>query len=973
MKHIKQMTRIITGVVLLLFATCSLAQTKSVTVSGRVLEETDVPAIQATIQLLTLPDSVQAAGVASSSQGFFALPAITPGRYVLKVSYIGFKTLYLPLQLSASLPKKSVGVLTLETDAVMLSEAVITAEAPQVQVVEDTLVYNASAYRTPEGAMLEELVGKLPGAEIDEDGNVKLNGKELKKIMVDGKEFFGGDVKTGLKNLPVDMIEKLKTYDKKSDMARITGIDDGEEEVVLDLTVKKGMKKGWFGNTNLAAGTEERYRANLLMNRFVDQKQLTVKGTQDNVDGQGISGRGANKRGNNGLTAHKSAGVTFATENRKMELGGNVRYNYTDKDVVSSGFTENFLANRNSYSNSNSKQRNKSRALNAEFRWEWRVDSLTTIILRPNLSYSSADNLSRSERGTFKSDPFALVADPNNWLALDKISSGNDPLEEIRINASNNGTMNDNSSISAGTVLQLNRKLNNKGRNIGFRGQFSYSNRDNHQYTQSKTHYFQLKDHLGEDSVLVRNRYVPAPVKNYNYSAQLTYSEPIAKATFLQFSYQFQYRYSESDRRTYDLQSFEEWQLSTSRPDGYEDCLVDSLGKYAEYRYYNHNISTSLRFIRKKYQLSAGVSLQPQHTVLSYKRGKYMIDTVRNVVNFTPNLNLRIRFSKATQLRMTYNGRSSQPGMENLLPIVDNSNPQNIRVGNPGLKPAFTHTMNFTFNTYNAKKQRSLVTHIAYAMTQNSVSNSREYNPETGGWKTTPKNINGDWNATGSLGFNTTLFSKKYTLNTTSNVRYRNNVGYLTTGRGTEAVEEKNTTTNLTLGERLNLAYRNSWLELGVNGNISYSIEKNKLRSQNDQKPYQFSYGSNLQIMMPWKMTFHTNIANQSRRGYTDSSMNRDELIWNAQLSQTFLKGAATVSFEMYDILREQSNISRSLTANGRSVNEYNGVNSYCMLCFIYRLNVFGGKSARGNMRNNRDRDNFDASRGGFGGGRRSF
>lgn len=957
---------------LLLLATGAMAQTKNVTVSGRVLEETGEPAIQATIQLLALPDSVQAAGVASSSQGFFALPAVRPGKYVLKVSYIGFKTRYLPLQLLAQAPRKSVGVLTLESDAVMLSEAVITAEAPQVQVVEDTLVYNAAAYRTTEGAMLEELVEKLPGVEIDDDGNVKINGKALKKIMVDGKEFFGGDVKTGLKNLPVEMIDKLKTYDKKSDMARITGIDDGEEEMVLDLTVKKGMKKGWFGNANVAAGTEERYRANFLLNRFVDKKQFTAKGSLDNVDGQGFGG-GANRRRNNGLTANKSAGVTFATENRKMEMGGNVRYNYTDRDVVSTGYTENFLANRNSYSNSNSKQRNKNMTLNADFRWEWRLDSLTTFIFRPSMSYGDTDNLSRSERGTFKSDPYALVADPNNWLALDKIASADDPLEEIRINASNSGTMNDNSNLSANAVLQLNRRLNSKGRNIGFRGQFGYTNRDNNQYTQSVTHYFQLKNHFGEDSVLIRNRYVPAPVKNYNYSAQLTYSEPIAWATFLQFSYQFQYRYSESDRRTYDLQSFEDWQLSTLKPDGYEDYLVDSLGKYAEYRYYNHNISTSLRFVRKKYQLSVGVSLQPQHTVLSYKRGKYMIDTIRNVVNFTPNLNLRIRFSKVTQLRMTYNGRSNQPSMENLLPIVDNSNPQNIRVGNPGLKPAFTHTMNFTFNTYNAKKQSSIVTHVNYSMTQNSVSNSREYNPETGGWKTTPKNINGDWDASGSFGFNTTLFSKKFTLNTTSNVRYRNNVGYLTTGRGAEAVEEKNTTTNLTLGERLNVAYRNSWLELGVNGNVSYSVEKNKLRSQNNQEPYSFSYGSNLQLMMPWKMTLHTNIANRSRRGYTDNNMNRDELIWNARLSQTLLKGAATVSFEMYDILKEQSNISRSLTANGRSANEYNGVNSYCMLSFIYRLNIFGGKSARGNVRNNRNSDSAGGARGGFGGGRRPF
>ena len=174
----------------------------------------------------------------------------------------------------------------------MLKEAVITAEAPQVVVKEDTLEYNSTAYRTPEGAMLEELVKKLPGAEIDDDGNVKINGKEVKKIMVDGKEFFGGDVKTGLKNLPVNMIDKLKTYDKKSDLARVTGIDDGEEETVLDLKVKKGMNQGWFGNASVAGGTEDRYGSNLMLNRFVDNSQFSLIGSANNVNDQGFSGGG---------------------------------------------------------------------------------------------------------------------------------------------------------------------------------------------------------------------------------------------------------------------------------------------------------------------------------------------------------------------------------------------------------------------------------------------------------------------------------------------------------------------------------------------------------------------------------------------------------------------------------------------------------------------------------------------------------
>lgn len=956
-------------IVLVLLCATSVAaysQTKNISVSGRVLEDTKEPAAQATIQLLSLPDSTYAAGIATSGQGYFKLPNVKPGKYVLKVSYIGFKNKYVPLQLTAAQPEKNLGTLTLDADAIMLAEAVITAEAPQVQVVEDTLVYNSTAYRTPEGAMLEELVKKLPGAEIDDDGNVKINGKDLKKIMVDGKEFFGGDVKTGLKNLPVDMIDKLKTYDKKSDLARITGIDDGEEETVLDLTVKKGMNQGWFGNADAAYGTEDRYLARLMVNRFVDKTRFTLIGSANNVNDQGFSGGGGGPRWrrNNGLTTTKTLGVNFATESSKIELGGSARYNYRDADIISTNFSERFLKNGNSYSNSSSLNKSNNKDFNADFRMEWKPDTLTNIIFRPNVSYGKSGSTSGSESGTFNEDPYNLVPNPNDFLNFDNLQD--DPLKDIRVNATNRASLSASNSLSANATLQVNRKLNNRGRNITFRGRFGYGDNDNDQYTQSETRYYQLLNALGGDSILYRNQYITTPSKNYNYTAQLTYSEPIARATFLQFSYQFQYKYSESDKTTYDLLGFPDWNIDGPLPSGYENHKVDSLGKYAEYRYYNHDASVSLRFIREKYQLSAGMSFQPQHSLLSYKRGEYMIDTARNVFNFSPNIDLRYRFSKVSQLRFMYRGRSSQPSMENLLPIVDNSNPLNIRVGNPGLKPSFTHSMRLFYNTYNAELQRGIISHASFSVTQNSISNSTIYNEQTGGQTTTPQNINGNWSAFGMFGFNTALKNKKYTINTFTNINYANNVSFLY-NQDTKH-DDKNTTTGLTLGERLNGAYRNDWFEFGLNGSFSYTAERNKLRPEDNQGPYTFSYGALTNITMPWKMTLSTNITNQSRRGYTDSSMNRNELIWNAQLSQTFLKGAATVSFEMYDILKQQSNISRSLTADGRSVSQYNGINSYCMLHFIYRLNIFGNKEARQGMGGRRG----PSGHGGFG-GRRPF
>ena len=970
------MKKLLIWTVLLLTATLSTyAQNKIVTVSGRVIEAgTKEPVELAAVQLLSLPDSAQVAGMTTSTQGYFSLSKQIPGKYLLKVSFIGYVTKIIPVQLTANVPAKKMGNIELATDAVMLQEAVVVAEAPQVTVVEDTLMYNSSAYRTPEGAMLEELVKKLPGAEIDDDGNVKINGKDLKKIMVDGKEFFGGDVKTGLKNLPVDMVDKLKTYDKKSDLARVTGIDDGEEETVLDLTVKKGMNQGWFGNADLGAGTKDRYTGRMMLNRFVDKTQFSIIGSANNVNDQGFSGGGGGPRwrSNNGLNATKMLGANFATQTNKLELGGSVRYNFQDADISSINSSERFLQNGNSYSNSNNKNRNKGTNLNADFRMEWKPDTLTNIIFRPNFSYGRTNNASRSESGTFNEDPFNLIVNPNDYLNFDNLSD--DPLKDIRVNATNSASLSKGKSLSGNATLQVNRKLNNRGRNLTFRGVFGYGDNDNDQYTQSETRYYQLLNHLGGDSILYRNQYITTPTRNYNYTAQVTYSEPIAKATFLQFSYQFQYKYSKSDKTTFDLLDYPDWAIGGALPSGYESHAVDSLSKNAEYRYYNHDASVGLRFIRPKYQLNVGMSFQPQNSTLSYKKGDYMIDTTRTVFNFAPNMDLRFRFSKVSQLRFTYRGRSNQPTMENLLPITDNSNPLNIRMGNPGLKPSFAHTMRLFYNTYNAEKQRGIMTHFSFTATQNSISNSTRYNEETGGLITRPENINGNWNAFGMFGFNTALKNKKYTINTFTNVNYQNNVAFLY-NQGTKN-NDRNTSTGLTLGERVTGSYRNDWFEFSLNGSINYTAERNKLRPENNQEPYTYSYGASTNITMPWKMTLATNIANQSRRGYRDSSMNRDELIWNAQLAQSLLKGAATVSFEVYDILRQQSNISRSLSADMRSVSEYNGINSYCMVHFIYRLNIFGSKAAREKMMNSGRRGFGGPGRGpggGFGGGHPRF
>lgn len=901
----------------------------------------------ATVQLLSMPDSTLVSGVVTQKDGSFSLPFSKAGSYCVVASYIGYNSFSKNIYYR-SLPENDIqlGNLKLSFDAIMLDEAVVTAEAPPVKMEEDTVVYNASAYKVTEGAVLEELIEKLPGAEVADDGKIKINGRELKKIMVDGKEFFGGDLKTGLQNLPVELIDQLKTYSKESDMERMTGIDDGDDEVVLDIKFKKGKNKGWFGNLDVAGGTEERYSSKVMLNRFVEDTQHSIIGTANNVDDRNFSNSSrANWKQNNGLISSYNAGYNMAVKNEKLEIGGSVQWRGNDKDIRGINSTERFYSSKSTFSNANNINNSVSGNLKTDWRVEWKPDKLTTILFRPSFTYSYDNNKQNNISGSFNQNPEAVVENP-----ADHIYPGDDVeletvLRDIRINSS----MVDNSSmtnkLNGSASLMINRKIGDNGRNIGFRLGTGINDSDNGRFRDSETTYYRLKDMYGNDSVAYRRQYISTETESRNYSAQITYSEPIAQSAFLQFSYQFLYKKSFSGKSTYDFMHYDGWSLEQELPQGYEAFMIDSLGKDADYKYFNHDISMTVRVIRKKYKLSVGITMQPQKSVLSYRLGEAFMDTTRQVFNFAPKIDFKYRFSKVSQLQFKYYGKSSQPGMEAMLPIEDNSNPLNIRVGNPGLLPSFSHNIRLGMNTYNNEYQRSVIINANASIVQNSISNSTMYNEETGGRITMPKNINGNWNGNLTAGFNTALRNKKFTIHANTSFRYRNSVGYIYESSSKSTM--KNTLSETGITGRLSGVFRNELMELSANSSIGYTFEKNKLYPDNNQEPYTYSYGCSATFNLPWSISIMSGIVNQCRRGYDDDYFNRDELLWNARLSKSFYKGRAILSIEAYDMLAQKSNISRSLNSNVRSITEYNGVNSYVMAHFIYRYNVMGGKKKK--------------------------
>ena len=566
---------------------------------------------------------------------------------------------------------------------------------------------------------------------------------------------------------------------------------------------------------------------------------------------------------------------------------------------------------------------------------------MTWLMFRPRVTYGKTDNGSSSSSFTFNEDP---------ELSTDELVEADDITslvsKEKIINTIVRNTLNRSDNINARGMLLFNRRLGKAGRNVTMRARYTYTNNDSEQLSASQTDYYQTAEEaLASGAVSeILNRYITTPTKTSDYSVRLSYSEPIFKGGFLQFSYDFQYKNSTTDNSTYDMPV--DWEVGQGFIPGQAVFNTD-LSKSAEYNYYNHQAEVQLRWIRQKMRFNVGASFQPQRSTLSYTMGDYSVDTVRTVFNFTPTLDFRYNFSKTSQLRVNYRGRSSQPSMTDLLPITDDTDPLNVKLGNPGLKPEFTNTLRVFYNTFNTEKQRGMMTHFSFQNVMNDISNRRTYDETTGGYRTMPENISGNWNLFGVLGTNTALKNKKYTINTFTMARYNNIVSYMSAGE-TLADTDKNKTRQLVMSERLRGTYRNDWWEISLNGSLTYNHSRNSFQEQSNMDTYQFSYGASTNVRLPWNMSIATDISQNSRRGYTDASMNRNELLWNAQISQDFLKSnAATVSVQFYDILRQQSNISRAITAAMRQDTEYNAIYSYCMVHFIYRLNLFGGKGNR--------------------------
>lgn len=909
------MKRFVLFIGLLLIGVSIFAQNNG-RITGKIVDqETKEPVAQANVRILHQKDSLYLNGVASDQEGNFAI-SVPYGNYIIHVTYVGHHDLFRNVTISNTNRTANLGSVELGTDNILLDAAVVTAKAAEIVVRGDTVEYNADSYKVTESAILEDLLKKMPGIEIDSEGKITVNGREIKKIMVDGEEFFSTDPKVASKNLPAKMVEKLQVLDRRTDMAQMTGFDDGEEETIINLMVKPGMKEGLFGNAFVGYGTKGRYEGNAMVNYMKDKNQYTVLGGFNNTNNAGFSdlassmfgsGGGGGRRmffgGRSGITTSGNAGFNFSQQfTNKLKLGGNLRYGNTDNNTLSKTHTQNILSSGNTLEDENNSSNNYSQNFNMDLRLEWTPDTLTRIIFNPE---GSVYNNRRTELSDFLTTTETLE---------DSINYG-----DSRYNSTGDGK-----NLSA--RLDVSRTLGKKGRILSVQLRGGMSDSENEGTNLSNTFYNGTKP---DD--LIDQRFVNTN-DSKNWRGYVSYVEPLGNNNAIQFAYQYRQNISGSDKDT-----------RVKDESGNYTVLDEQYSKRLENNFTNQEIEFNFQSVRQKYDYTIGFSVQPSSSQSKTFIGDNKIsDFTRDVVNYAPMAQFNYRWTRQHNLRLRYFGNTDQPSVTQLSPVVDVSNPLNITYGNPDLNPSFEHRLNLRYQNFNPEKNRSMGFFGDIRYLTNDIVSSTMTDRETGRRETTYENVTGNWNANGRMMMNIPLKNIRFSVFSMSFASYNHANGFSNL--------EKNLSRRLNLGETLGLNYRSDLIDFGIRGNISYNKVKNSLEGQQDQEFLNYGGNANTTLYLPWDMSIESDINYSTNSGYSDG-FTQDEWLWNASIQkQLFKQKNGTIRLKIYDILQQRSNISRSVTSNYIRDTTTNTLTTYFMVHFVYRFNIFKNGATREDM-----------------------
>ena len=945
MKKITILLACICTVFLMAFTAQSQAQT---TLKVRVIDTlTKEPIEFATFSIKYIGEQTAKRYALTDSTGVAKIANAAVGRATVAIECVG----YLPYNGVFDVHRgvNDMGTIALDGRN-MLNAVTVTAAGNQILVKRDTIEYNANSFKTNETDMLEELLKKLPGVEIDSDGTITANGKTINKIMIDGKTFFLDDPQLASKNLPAKIVEKVKVVERKSDEARFTGIDDGEEETVLDLSLKPGMANGWIGNIGGGYGSKHRYEGAAMVGRFTKNLQISFIGNANNTNNRGFNdmagsmmsvmmsaGGGGMGRGvgggfsftGNGITASKMLGtnVNYQTDDKKWKINSSYMYSTTNKHVEEETNTTTMLSetlNQFSWNDGNQKTVSHGHRFNAEI--EYSPTDATSFIFRPYIRIGNGDF---RQNATFYT------------------KRGLEEEEAAFINDGNRSSTGDNNSQQIGGRLLWRQRLWKPGRTLTLRVNYAFSNNKVDGFNYSATNYY--TDGALSSEKIIDQKYNQVQRSN-QFGVNFTYTEPLGKNYFVQGSYRYSLNHSNTSKMTYD---------KNATTQQYTDLDEDYSSKYAS-NFVTQRYEIALRKQEDKYNFMFGISATPASTKTE---GRSPRDTSYTVTNFAPSARLDYRISETEYFRIYYWGNTTQPSLNQLLPIPDNSNPLVIQSGNDKLKPSFSHRIGGEYRTNNRQTMSWFGTFFDFTYTKDAIINKKAYR-EDGVQENTYVNVDkGTYSANVRLMYNSTIAKSPFSFNIFTNFRFNNGYSYVNSS-GT-FVENNTKSLNASFNGRL--TYRIDNFEATVGGGTNYNNSWYSVKSI--EKVSTWSSRVSASINWTFLQTFNvtTDVNHRFYHGYS-AGYGKSQTIWNGEISKTFYHNAFTFKVRVYDILNKSRNKYRTTSENYIREVSNNTLGRYVMFSLTFRFGSFGGK----NMRDASGRGGFmgPPMGGGPGGGR---